>query len=249
MVSISLLIPAWNESETISITTLENYGYLMELKKKSLISDFEIIVLNDGSDDSTPEILHKLAAEVLPLRIISNKQPTGIYQAFNLLYESATMDWVLLVPGDYQWRVEATKVLCETFIDSGSQNAVSGIRVNRDSIYSNARLLVSKLLGRFADWILKTKNSDPGSIKILPNSTLGKAFLSKSVLIEIERLFLAKTITNNVVLQVAVPWHPRTSGVASGVSRKTLQPILRDLCVLSLNKLRGNFSIKTLPVS
>lgn len=249
MASISLLIPAWNESETISITTLENYEYLTELKKKNLISDFEIIALNDGSDDRTLEILQKLAAKILPLKIISNEKPTGIYHAFNLLYESANMEWVLLVPGDYQWRVEATKVLCETFIVSGSQNAISGIRINKDSIYSKARLLVSGLLGRFADWILKTENSDPGSIKLLPNSAMGKAYLSKSVLIEIERLYVAKTITNNAVLQVAVPWHPRTSGVASGVSRKTLQPILRDLCILSLNKLRGNYSIETLPVA
>jgi glycosyltransferase involved in cell wall biosynthesis len=249
MASISLLIPAWNESQTISSAVLDNYKYLALLKNKKLISNFEIIALNDGSGDQTGEILVQLSKEIPELRVISNEGPTGIYQAFNLLYSSANMEWVLLIPGDYQWPVDATKVLLEAFIDSGSQNGVLGIRVNKASVYKNSRLLVSKLLGVFADWILETKNSDPGSIKILPNPTLGESYLSKSVLIEIERLSHAKRVTNRLILHVAVPWQPRTGGIASGVSQKTLKPILRDLCILSFNKLLGNFSSESLSVS
>jgi glycosyltransferase involved in cell wall biosynthesis len=249
LATLSLLIPAWNESQTISSAVLDNQNYLATLRNKELISGYEIVVLNDGSDDQTPEILEQLRTEIPELRIISNEQPTGIYQAFNMLYESAQMEWVLLIPGDYQWPVSATKILLETFLDTGSKNGVMGIRVEKKLVYKNSRLLVSKLLGKFADWILETKHSDPGSIKILPNSTLGKGYLSKSVLIEIERLNQAKTVTNDVILQVAVPWQPRTGGIASGVSRKTLQPILRDICILSLCKLKGDFSSKSLSVS
>ena len=153
------------------------------------------------------------------------------------------------MPGDYQWRVDATKVMFQAFLDSGSRRGVLGVRSNKDSIYKPSRLLVSKTLGKFADWVLDTKNSDPGSIKILPNSTSSNSYLSKSVLIEIERLFEAKKTTKNEILHVIVPWQPRVSGIASGVSRKTLQPILCDVFRISYYKLRGKFSTESLSVS
>lgn len=249
MVSISLLVPAWNECETISIAILENYTFLMQLQDSELISKFEIVALNDGSDDDTPVILLRLAQTMPQLKIISNANPTGIYDAFNLLYANASMEWVLLIPGDYQWRVDATKVMFQAFLDSGSCKGVLGIRDSKASIYTPSRLFVSKTLGRFADWILETRNSDPGSIKILPNSILAHSFLSKSVLIEIERLFEGKKITKSEILLVNVPWWPRVSGIASGVSRKTLQPILRDVLTISTRKLRGKFSTEAFSVS
>ena len=249
MASISLLIPAWNESQTISMAVLENYLFLIHLVEKDQISEFEILVLNDGSEDKTSEVLDQLTGKIPQLRVISNNYPTGIYSAFNLLYANARMDWVLLIPGDYQWRVDATKILLSSFIDSGSQKAVSGIRTNKDLVYGSSRLFVSNCLRLFADWILKAKNSDPGSIKIVPNLASSNNYLSKSVLIEIERLLFAKTLTQAEILYVAVPWNPRISGVASGVSRKTLQPVMRDLCLLSCSKILGRFSSKTLPIS
>ena len=48
---VSLLIPAYNEEESI-IDTIENAKLLFKNLK---IKDFEIIVINDGSTDKTKE--------------------------------------------------------------------------------------------------------------------------------------------------------------------------------------------------
>ena len=69
---VSLIIPAHNEEHTIEATTrsIANVDYNLNGKP-----NFEIIVVNDGSDDNTGEILHKLKKEIPTLRIISRFPP------------------------------------------------------------------------------------------------------------------------------------------------------------------------------
>ena len=69
---VSLIIPAHNEENTIesTIRSISNLDYKLNGK-----DNFEILVVNDGSDDNTGEILHDLKKEISSLRIISRFPP------------------------------------------------------------------------------------------------------------------------------------------------------------------------------
>lgn len=70
---VSIIIPAHNEEKTIenTIRSISSMKYNDKNGKKG----FEIIVANDGSSDSTGEILSKLKNEIDELHVISRKAP------------------------------------------------------------------------------------------------------------------------------------------------------------------------------
>ncbi len=69
---LSVIIPAYNESERISHTLRA-----VELYLKDMQYDYEIIVVNDGSADNTAEVVESLMKEIPRLRLINNKTNHG----------------------------------------------------------------------------------------------------------------------------------------------------------------------------
>lgn len=65
---LSVVIPAYNEADTIESTLRELITYLASYPQVSL---WEIIVIDDGSSDDTPEKLGSLSKEIPNLRVIN----------------------------------------------------------------------------------------------------------------------------------------------------------------------------------
>ena len=69
---LSVIIPAYNESKRLSLT-------LMDINKHLSQADFsyEILIVNDGSKDSTAEIAERFTHLIKNLRVIDNKENHG----------------------------------------------------------------------------------------------------------------------------------------------------------------------------
>ena len=69
---VSILVPAHNEENTIEncVHSLANLDYSVDGKK-----NFEIIVINDGSNDNTPYLLNKLENEFDNFKVMTRKPP------------------------------------------------------------------------------------------------------------------------------------------------------------------------------
>jgi glycosyltransferase involved in cell wall biosynthesis len=106
---ISLVLPVFNESFIIE-QTLRNY--IAELAPR--ISDFEVVVAEDGSTDDTKSVLERLRNE-LPIRLFMSDQRKGYQRALIDAVSLATKDWVFIVDSDYQfaaidfWRLELNR--------------------------------------------------------------------------------------------------------------------------------------------
>jgi glycosyltransferase involved in cell wall biosynthesis len=103
---ISLVFPVHNESFIIE-QTLRNYISEMEAR----ISDFEVIVSEDGSTDDTKSVLERLAKE-LPIKVYMSNERKGYQQAVIDAISYSTKPWLFIVDSDYQfaaidfWRLE-----------------------------------------------------------------------------------------------------------------------------------------------
>jgi len=69
---LSVIIPAYNEERRITKTLLSIDGYL-----KRQTYDYEILVVNDGSEDETVGVLERLKTKISNLAIIDDKRNQG----------------------------------------------------------------------------------------------------------------------------------------------------------------------------
>jgi glycosyltransferase involved in cell wall biosynthesis len=98
-ISISAFFPAYNDAGTIPSMVLTALLTLRELT-----DDYEVIVINDGSQDHTPHVLDELA-RIYPdeVRIIHHEQNRGYGGALRSGFAAATKEWIFYTDGDAQY--------------------------------------------------------------------------------------------------------------------------------------------------
>ena len=69
---LSIIIPAYNEERRLPKTLSEIDGYLKQQEY-----EYEIIVINGGSEDKTAEVARNLQPEIANLKIINNEKNNG----------------------------------------------------------------------------------------------------------------------------------------------------------------------------
>jgi glycosyltransferase involved in cell wall biosynthesis len=96
--SLSVFFPAYNDSGTIASLVIA-----ARQTAQKLTSDFEIIVVNDGSVDATPRIADELARTYPDVRVIHHPKNRGYGGALRSGFATATKDFVFYTDGDAQY--------------------------------------------------------------------------------------------------------------------------------------------------
>ena len=94
---ISIIIPVFNESESI--------GYLLDEVLNVMSSNklnFEIVVVNDGSQDSTSNVLDELTIKIKELSVISLRTNYGQTAAMAAGFDNSNGEVVITLDGDLQ---------------------------------------------------------------------------------------------------------------------------------------------------
>ena len=94
---ISIIIPVFNESESI--------GYLLDEVLNVMYSNklnFEIVVVNDGSQDSTSNVLDELTIKIKELSVISLRTNYGQTAAMAAGFDNSNGEVVITLDGDLQ---------------------------------------------------------------------------------------------------------------------------------------------------
>ena len=90
---VSIIVPVYNLS-----------GYLTESVEsilRSTVSDFELLLVDDGSTDGSAELCDRLAVQDSRIRVL-HKQNAGVSEARNSGLEMAMGDYIMFVDGDDQ---------------------------------------------------------------------------------------------------------------------------------------------------
>lgn len=96
MPEISIVMPAYNAEKTI--------GEAIDSVLSQTFSDFELIVINDCSKDSTSIILSDYANNDKRVKVFTNEVNSGVSKTRNFGIEKAEGKWIAFLDSDDVWR-------------------------------------------------------------------------------------------------------------------------------------------------
>jgi dolichol-phosphate mannosyltransferase len=143
---LSIVIPAYNEEGCIAATVRDLFSRLSDEG-----IEHEIIVVDDGSTDSTELILQKLALEIPSLRLHANRPRSGLGVAVRTGLESISGDAVALFMSDGS---DSSKDLVRFYRTMKEQrvDCVFGTRFSKESSlidYPLPKLILNRLANTF----------------------------------------------------------------------------------------------------
>lgn len=221
--ALSFFFPAYNEEENLRAVVAEALETLPQFA-----DSFEIVIVDDGSRDRTPELADALAAGDPRIRVIHHRPNRGYGGAVRSGLEAARMPYVFFTDGDRQFRVADLHLLISRI---GDAEAVVGYRIRRSDparrlviawVYKQILRVVFGSSFRDVDCAYKLFRTDVFQHVPLSRVRSNGAFFSAELLLTLRA-------AGARIVQVGVPHHPRVAGVAAGAAPRVVARTLRDL--------------------
>ena len=221
--SISLVVPAYNEESTLESTVARCLTTL-----RRCTSDFELVMLDDGSRDQTTEVMESIRQQHPDVvRTIVHAENRGIAASFEELYRAARKDYVLLIPADGQYPPEALE---QTLPLLATHDIVVFNRTHK--AYTTTRMLVSRAYRWLPLVLFGVELHDPGSCKCLRREIIQEIPVrSRGVFVEAERVIRAARRGYRIG-RVDIVQCEREAGRALGASPRMVVEALSDLARL-----------------
>ena len=220
--SITIIIPAFNEGGNISYVIKDS---LKNLPK--YFRDYEIVVVDDGSNDKTGKIADQLAKKNKRLRVIHQKNG-GYSSAMLTGIKIATKDYVAYLPADGQFLINDMR---HCFEEVGKADLILGYRGGRQD-YTTRRVIFSYGYLLLLLLLFDIKYMDVGWVNIWRSNKIQKMKLtcSQGIFILTEILVRLKKKGLKIV-EAPSYYHPRLSGEVKNakftVVFKTFQSALK----------------------
>ncbi len=222
---LTFFFPAYNEEENIAETVqraLEEIGPLVD-------GSIEVLAVDDGSTDRTPEMADELAAADPRVRV-HHQANRGYGGALRAGFENASGELISFSDGDLQFDLREMSRLLERLEDGSRKrvDAVIGYRIKRRDpphrifIAKTYNAIVSVLFGlRVRDIDCAMKLFRREVFNGLPLDT-DSPFLSAELLIKLKA-------RGARMAQVGVNHYPRAAGTNTGASFRKILRTFRDI--------------------
>lgn len=171
--TVSVLVPCYNEENAIDETIQKLAGALASLES------YEIVAIEDGSEDLTLSRLHALKAMVPQLRVVAHDRNRGYGAALKTGMRHAESEMIAIIDADGTYPIHDLPRLVEMAVD---YDMVVGARTGENVTYSTLRKIPKFFLHRWVNWIVNMKVPDINSgmrvfrksmaqkfVRILPN--------------------------------------------------------------------------------
>ena len=135
-VGLSIFFPAYNDAGTIASLVIS-----ARRTAQMLTSDFEIIVINDGSADATPDIADELARTYPEVRVIHHPSNRGYGGALRSGFAAARKELIFYTDGDAQYDPEELKALWPRMDDA--VDLVNGYKISRSDPFH--RIVIGRI--------------------------------------------------------------------------------------------------------
>jgi glycosyltransferase involved in cell wall biosynthesis len=226
---LSYFFPAHNEEANLRGLVHEALETL-----PAIAESFEIIVVDDGSRDSTGQIADELATTHPDIvRVVHHETNLGYGSALLSGFRAARHEFVAFTDGDRQFRVADLARLTERLAQPDLPDAVVGFRIKRADPLVRTLYARAYRVANLAWFGLRIRDVDC-ACKLFRREALagiavesGGAFFSAELLIKLRA-------AGRVLVEVGVPHHRRAAGSPTGAKPSVVFRAVRDFWRLRL---------------
>jgi glycosyltransferase involved in cell wall biosynthesis len=226
---LSYFFPAHNEEANLAGLVAEAVETLPSLAER-----FEIVIVDDGSRDRTPQIADELAAaNPGVVRVVHHPTNLGYGAALRSGFRAARLGLLGFTDGDRQFKVADLGRLIERIQAPDRPDVVVGYRMKRaDPLVRTIYARLYRLANRI--WFgLRVRDVDC-ACKVFRREALqgirvesGGAFFSAELLIKL-------SAAGRRIEEVGVPHYPRTAGSPTGAKPSVIWRAVKDFWSLRL---------------
>jgi glycosyltransferase involved in cell wall biosynthesis len=134
--SLSIFFPVYNDWGTITTMAAQAITAASQIT-----DDYEVILVDDGSEEKTQEILSFLEAHFSQIRVIHHEVNRGYGGALRTGFKEARKDYLFYTDGDAQYDVRQLLQLADAMNDS--VDVVNGYKIKRHDPYY--RVILGKI--------------------------------------------------------------------------------------------------------
>jgi glycosyltransferase involved in cell wall biosynthesis len=224
--SISAFFPCYNDEATIAsmvnlaFTTIDEVG-----------ADGEVIVINDGSTDRSPQVLADLQAKEPRLRVVTHPTNRGYGGALLSGFAAAKEQWVFYTDGDAQFDPSELAQLVAAAADD--VDVVQGYKIRRADIL--ARRVIGRVYHRFVAFMfgLHIRDTDC-DFRLIRHSALDRVHLVHTTGVICVELVRKLQDSGARFVEVPVHHYARAHGHSEFFRVSSVARSLRDLAFLWL---------------
>jgi len=210
---LSVVIPAYNEESNLSKTVTDLQG---ELSTEKI--PYELILVNDNSTDSTPEIIKELMSKDENIRTVNRQAPGGFGRAIRTGLEVVTGEAVVICMADSSDDPKDVTKYYNKLLEG--YDCVYGSRFIRNSKVVNypvVKLIVNRIVNKCVQWMFWCKFNDlTNAFKAYRTEVIMSCgpFRSCHFNITLE-LSLSALVRKYSISQIPINWYGRTWGSSS----------------------------------
>ncbi len=235
---LSVIIPAYNEAERIGKTLESVHGYLSRQNY-----EYEIIVVNDGSTDTTADVVKRYSERISHLQLLNNKRNSGKGGVVRQGMILAHGDYRLFMDADNSTTIDHIEKLLPYF-DQGYEIVVSSRRIKGAELsqdQSPLRLLLGKTFRLIVQSIVPVGVVDTqNGFKMFTRHAAEKVFPQQTIFhwaFDVEVLALAR-LYGFRIKEVPVRW---VNDDRSRVTWKGMVTMLKEVFQVRLNLWFGRY--------
>jgi hypothetical protein len=217
---VSFVLPSYNEEANIATALDRTLS-----AAKRLCSEFEIVVIDDGSTDRTADLVRNAITQHRSIKLVSHRTNRGYGEALRSGFAAAQFDFVFFTDADNQFDMNELELL---LVWADKADVVAGYRkVRRDPFM---RRVNAWAWNRIVRWLFYVPVRDIDcAFKLFRREALQQIDIeSRGAMINTE-IMVKLARSGCTIVEVGVSHFPRTSGAPQGAKVRVIARALREV--------------------
>lgn len=232
----SVFVPCFNEYKSLP-KVIDKIEQVLE----TIASQYEIVIVDDGSTDDSAEVIRRIAERKPKVSAVFHDHNKGIGSVQRRAYTTAKFENVIVIASDGQFDV--TELLPYASVEPGTWLAFYRQQFPTYTIFRKMLSGVNKSLNRM---LFSLDVRDVNWAMVFKSDALEKLDLELSSTLIKSEICIKLRLLGYEPREIPSHYHPRTAGVSKGASLTMVRQAFSDILLLyaSINRFRKKISIR-----